>query len=102
MSADNWSVCPKCKEVTQKEFDKKVLSVGNKYGEVAPEDFIELFNNLPKEPEFKTTLREDYEFYLDTDEYELSISYHASCGVCGFKYEFKKVINIVTGVEAEK
>jgi hypothetical protein len=94
MSADNWSVCPKCKEIAQKEFDDLMLKAGESYGKVSPEEYLERIHSLPKEPTFEHTLREDYEFYLD-DNFDLLISYQAHCGKCNFKFTFRKELNIL-------
>ena len=61
MSADNWSICPRCSK------------------DIALDD----------ENEDNYTVREDYEFILNEDG-TLSIWYSGVCSNCGAKWEYIK------------
>ena len=51
--------------------------------------------NAKKEIE-ETTLREDYEIYIDKQEGTFHIDYSCSCKECGFSYDFEytEVLNL--------
>ena len=80
MSADNWGICPKCKETAEK-------NIASAYGKVSEEEYLATLNKR-KEVENETTLREDYEVGVDIDG-EFSVSYSCHCSKCGFKFEYK-------------
>lgn len=95
MSADNWTICPKCK--TNKEDAKKKarLEAEKSYGKITPGEFLSLMNDISsnENKEQERTLREDYE--IGMDEYgSFSINYSAICGDCGFKYKYDYVVSI--------
>lgn len=87
MSADNWTICPKCHEEHEKkliEFDDQVTKA---YGKVPPDEYERLRKERAQletqaEPE---TLREDYEQGILEGEYYLRYSGH--CNVCGFDFQ---------------
>ncbi len=88
MSADNWTICPKC-ELTRTD---PVTEAKKIYGQVSVENFEAAMNIARRKPiEDNQTLREDYEFYLEG--FQLTISYRCSC-VCGFSYEYKKQVEM--------
>lgn len=99
MSADNWTKCPNCRRLGTEQ--------GNVYNErIAQARKAQDFNLFARLTEQKRdrrdpledTLREDWELYIDgvdgEDEYggdpddgaTVTISYSASCDVCGFSY----------------
>lgn len=78
MSADNWGVCPKCKETAENK-------IASAYGKVSEDEYLAILNTCKK---IEATLREDYELGVDTDG-EFSVSYSCHCSKCGFKFEYK-------------
>ena len=80
MSADNWGVCPKCKETAEK-------NITSAYGKVSEEEYLAALNER-KQIENNLTLREDYEVGVDIDG-EFSVSYSCHCSKCGFKFDYK-------------
>lgn len=80
MSADNWGVCPKCKETAEK-------NITSAYGKVSEEEYLATLNKR-KQIENDLTLREDYEVGVDIDG-EFSVSYSCHCLKCGFKFDYK-------------
>ena len=89
MSADSWSICPKCHEkhdVSLVAFDRKVQDA---YGEVPAEEYIRLLAELKEMENEKEeyTLRENYSQGIVDDEY--CLRYSAGCTVCGWQYEKK-------------
>jgi hypothetical protein len=90
MSADNWAICPKCRDNTQKSVDEHNAAVYAKYGTVSPGDWAELLTTMRTVDEQAiTTFREDYEFY-GADEGTLHVSYGGSCGTCGLSLFLKE------------
>ena len=65
MSADSWSVCPKCREIDPIFIDEN-----------------------------KRHFREDYGFYIDNDGIFTAI-FHEQCKDCGFEFSFNHKHNIL-------
>ena len=99
MSADRWSICPKCQQISKKEKEDFLLKVRDSYGKVDPEEYLRLINEAqPKAPTGPgETLREDYEF--DLKGTRLFIYYKAYCEKCGLIFALKKEIDIETREE---
>ena len=96
MSADNWSICPKCvvREKTVVEELKKKAELS--YGKVTPAEFLSLTNKALGRERGKNqekTLREDYKIGMDGYG-SFEINYSASCDKCDFKYQYNYVIDI--------
>ena len=86
MSADNWAICPKCKDKAIKAYEARVLGLAEKYGKIPPEEYIKASRDVHNVEELEETLREDYEFYLDDNG-----MFHAVyCAGCDFSFEFKE------------
>ncbi len=89
MSADNWTICPKCQA---KHFDAvtaKAKELDDKYGKVTKaeykqleSDFAALNTGSPEE-----TLREDYEIGVFAGEF--SVSYSGYCRTCDLHVQYK-------------
>ncbi len=76
MSADRWSICPKC---LQKHDDALEAA----YGKVSPTVYAGMCSQ-----ELDTNMREDWELGTD-EEGKFSINYSCYCRSCGFKFEHK-------------
>lgn len=95
MSADNWSICPKCVKNRTQELEKKKAEIVKNYGKVSSEEYFRLIDSLKKEEvscSFETkevlTLREDYEIGI-SENGEFSVGYSCSCSTCAFLFRFK-------------
>lgn len=87
MSADNWALCPKCKQKADQDYEKKMADLQAQYGKIPAAEYVSALRNAEARPVQRETLREDYE--MGTDEYgTFSVSYRASCN-CGFSFKFK-------------
>ena len=91
MGADNYTICPNCNERADQEYEKAKAN----YGIIPRTEYeYELQKAVDKMQSVETTLREDYEFCIDPDEWALEVRYACSCKVCGFKWEWHKVFNL--------
>jgi predicted Zn-ribbon and HTH transcriptional regulator len=91
MSADNWTVCPKCQKEVDKKYAKEKQFLASQYGKISAYAFVERSNAF-KNMTLKDTLREDYE--IGIYEGEFYIRYSGCCSKCGyeFKYDYKQKI----------
>lgn len=87
MSADNWTICPRCKAKHDEETASRLAAVAQSYGKVSPSEYIASLEAANKESPLEDSLREDYELSMGEDGY-IFISYRCSCN-CGFAYNFK-------------
>ena len=99
MSANNWRECPKCSQGRLKALQQ----VQAQYGKVSASAYAALLAQAQmkeknEEKNFEDTLREVWE--IGTNDGVFQISYHCSCNVCGFKFEFNHEVNAL--VVAEK
>lgn len=86
MSADNWSICPKCRKNAVIEKEKQAAEVISSYGKIPREKWLELKCAADTQLDLDQTLREDYEIGIDENG-EFFVDYYASCN-CGFKFSF--------------
>ncbi len=102
MSADNWIVCPKCREEAKAQKVSARKLADESYGKVSQEEYLQLKENADaySHAKIEETLRENYEFSL-FDGF-LDMNYDALCNVCGFEFHYHKRINIFTGKEITK
>ena len=99
MSADNWTICPKCTENELHIIEQKKIALENAYGKVSAKAYLLLVEELTKaeeklnnEDDNQYTLREDYEMGIRNGNFY--VSYRGSCGICGFSFEHKHEENI--------
>lgn len=88
MSADNWTICPKC----TKERPDPIKEAAKLYGKIPLAEWEAAIQEAKNSPPQEATLREDYEFYLKG--FCLNIIYCCSCKLCGFKFDYKKQVDI--------
>ena len=93
MSADSWTLCPKCEK--KRMADLKILTeeVEWSYGKVDKDHYLKLVNKLSVAENYKLgheeyTLREDYEVSIDEGG-EFYVDYRGSCAVCGFEFSYE-------------
>ena len=97
MSADNWAICPKCKQRIQREWDALNQKMKDAYGKVSEEEYKALLQEVEKgKPRFKRDLAE----YVDvgmSDDGILLINYRAECKIpnCSFTYEYRNTIDVI-------
>lgn len=91
MSADNWTICPKCKIKAETDRENQRLKISKAYGKVAPETYAAMCKAFDNPKPLEQTLREDYEQCMD-DSGEYSCSYGCSCSVCHFAFTFSTKI----------
>lgn len=92
MSADNWTICPKCKLKHESDFAKKREKVRESYGKIPSNLFIASMEAVKEPPKLEETLREDYCQGMSDDGTYLC-SYGCSCDKCGFSFSFKHTEN---------
>lgn len=88
MSADNWTICPKCKLAFEVEQQRQSENLNKSYGRLPVDEWLARRDKIKVVPSVQdTTLREDYEIGTDEDG-TFSISYSCSCA-CGFSWKYK-------------
>lgn len=88
MSADNWTICPRCKIAHDKGVDLSIQAAASAYGKVPVEDYLALRAAAQNPLEQETNFREDYELGVDFNG-SFSVSYTGSCSKCGLKFSYK-------------
>ena len=96
MSADNWAVCPKCKIVTIKEYDKRLKHAQDQYGVASSDQYRALIVEAEKPLVFVDTMREDYELGVDSNG-EFCIVYSCHCSFCKFEFKFRHTEDALKG-----
>jgi hypothetical protein len=91
MSADNWTVCPRCLKLAEKELAVTEKDVTANYGKIPADQYlasleiIKKMKHMLENPE--QTLREDYDIGVNGQEF--SVGYSARCATCGWNHTFK-------------
>lgn len=90
MSADNWAVCPRCKERHEQAADALRQTADQAYGRLPVEEWIALRNEAAAhaEPYEEQEFREDFEIY-GAESGTVKVSYMGCCTRCGLHLEFK-------------
>jgi hypothetical protein len=90
VSADNWTVCPRCWDRAKCEAAEARANVMVLYGQIPVEEFDAKRAALTEpDPDDFSTFREDYEFY-GAEEGEVKARYSGVCTVCGLAVELKE------------
>lgn len=87
MSADNWTICPKCKSRDAVLNEARILAPAKAYGKVSPDAYAKLLEQAQNLIQTEDTLREDYEIGIRNGKF--SVDYCASCQACDFIHKFK-------------
>lgn len=98
MSADSWSVCPRCDDKIKKEYKKASDEIENSYGKVSLEEYrnlVDKLKNIKKVEECGNNLREDYELGIKLSGL-FYVNYSGYCTVCGFvfNYEYEQLLDL--------
>src|SRR5207244_2512735 len=90
VSADNWAICPQCRDRAKAEHDARFQAAVESYGKVPPEEYERLRAEatVPFDAAQFETFREDYEFY-GAAEGTITASYSGHCDVCSLGLDFK-------------
>lgn len=94
MGADNWGICPKCKQDAYKSTQELQARAAAAYGQIPVSEYMALLEESQKEVKLETTLREDYEIGIDEDG-DFYASYRGGCDVCQFEFTFKEQRNVL-------
>jgi hypothetical protein len=90
MSADNWAECPQCQRNALRTSRELRQAVKDAYGNVPEVDYLRMKQQAQEPVSYNSSsLREDYETYIDNDKLVFHVSYKASCEVCGFSFNYK-------------
>lgn len=91
MSADNWAICPRCRDNAKREHDERFQAALDAYGKVPAAEYERLRGEAqtPFNEEAFRTFREDYEFYGASDGM-VTASYSGHCDKCHLGLDFKR------------
>lgn len=93
MSADNWAVCPRCRQRAKDKCDEAISAhaqaLREAYGKVSPDEYADLAKNQPEkfdEDDMADDFREDYEVgvYYKDGAARFCCDYSGECEKCGF------------------
>jgi hypothetical protein len=87
MSADNWTICPKCKKNVRETEESRSEKVANAYGKIDASEWLKLVETAGIELPVECSFREDYEIGIES-EGGFYINYSGRCRVCNFSYKF--------------
>ena len=88
MSADNWGICPRCKQQHGTDRARKIDAAKSRYGKAPIDNYTEELQAamaMPLKP--PETLREDCELGTDAAG-KFTASYSCHCEACGFTFTF--------------
>lgn len=91
MSADNWTICPRCAARENERLAEAEKAVADAYGKIPVAEF-DAKRQEARRRDLEFTLREDYHIgiYPSTDGgFKFEIGYAAGCTACGFDHDFK-------------
>jgi hypothetical protein len=96
VSANNWSVCPKCKAKAEAEHAALCEEAAAAYGKVPADKYRSMLKAASEKPSLQETMREDYELGVDEDG-KFSVGYRALCEECGFEFSYKHTEDAMKG-----
>ncbi len=89
MSADNWTVCPRCQYQARQEQQRLLAETKASYGKVSEGDYLYLISKARQVPVRENVLREDYDLGI-TEGGLFHVLYRCECTRCGFVHVFKQ------------
>jgi hypothetical protein len=89
MSANNWTVCPKCKAEAKRMHAEKEATLAKSYGKVPAETWLAMQAEVATVHALEETLREGWDLGVD-EEGRFYVSYRCSCDACNFTFTFKQ------------
>lgn len=91
MSADNWTVCPRCKAAAESKVKQLEVEAEDGYGKLPKSEYFAKLGELEQArqciAEFPTDLREDYELGVLNGEFY--VAYTGQCNECTWRHSFK-------------
>jgi hypothetical protein len=87
MSANNWTVCPKCISVGQAKQAESLKTSEAAYGKVTSTEWAALLKSAETPLVIEDSLREDYEIGIRGRKFY--VNYSGSCQTCGFTFNYK-------------
>lgn len=92
MSADRYSVCPRCSHNHEASIAEEKGRVGRLYGQVPVEEFDAAREALRQREDegLKATLREDWEITQPETDGMTDVYYKASCDVCELRFQVEE------------
>lgn len=90
MSADSYSVCPRCAFLAKKARAKALESAEKAYGQVPADAYRRMILEAEAMPEVPKVhdLEEYYSFDIDLAGV-FTVKYHCGCRKCGFEHKFE-------------
>lgn len=88
MSANNWTVCPRCARVWQDKKEAAHKKAAEVYGKVPPHKWMELTRKAEAVEGPEETMREDWEIGTRGSS-TFQVGYSCACEKCGFRFSFK-------------
>lgn len=95
MSTTNWGICPVCVNAAEKKLHKRKRQLGQDYGKVPVQEWIEKEKNIPdriNREDFRT-LREDFDMGILVAENKFYAEYRAKCDRCNSEFNFNRYKN---------
>lgn len=91
MSADNWTICPRCKKNAEAKAEKAQADLAKLYGKISAADFLARSNALKDaaKEQLEETFREDYQVGMKEDG-TFKTDYRGGCTECKFSFVFKE------------
>lgn len=90
MSADNWTICPRCCEAAEKVKAAKEKKAADAYGKKPMGAYLALQEEAEKPIAIQQTFREDYEVGIDRDGGNgFHVRYSGGCRACKLSFEYK-------------
>ncbi len=89
MSADNWTLCPRCIAQRKANIVATRAEADAAYGKVPVEEWLSLNEaaQVAHIEDGKRNFREDYDIGIDNDG-QVDINYSGHCNECGFDVQF--------------
>lgn len=101
MSADRWSICPKCGRTADAIRAERQQAVEAAYGTLPRAEWEAMVAEADKPVEVYETLREDWDIYLTNDAI-VHVAYKAHCDKCGARAEFKHEHPLVSPPQSDE
>lgn len=95
MSADNWTICPRCFKEAEKAKAAKERKAADAYGKKPVDAYLALRAEAEKPIALEETWREDFYIGIDRDGGSgFSVIYEARCTACGLTFKYKYEANV--------
>lgn len=89
MGANNWEICPRCRDRAHRARECEMTRISHLYGKVPMDEYERARAAVPPVPKLEPTFREDYEF-VGAGTGVLKIVYVGECTLCGLAVRVKE------------